>query len=143
MDPPLSIYDLLVKTSLVMADGDRRVLHTFGLTLTQYSALQLLDVHVGQRLVDLAEILLCERSTVTRIVDRLESSGLVERKNDPADRRTQRVVLTPAGLELKEQSRLVHAESVHRRMSLLNGAEQAQLSLALEKLLAGLRATLE
>ncbi len=80
MEPALSIYDLLLKTSLVLTDGDRRVLHTFGLTLTQYSALQLLDLHVGQRLVDLAEALLCERSTVTRIVDRLESDGLVQRK---------------------------------------------------------------
>ena len=143
MEPPLSIYDSLLKTSLVLADGDRRVLHTFGLTLTQYSALQLLDLHVGQRLVDMAEALLCERSTITRIVDRLESDGLVQRKNDPEDRRTQRVVLTPTGLELKEQSRKVHAESVYRRMSLLNGTEQDQLTRMLEKLLAGLRATLE
>lgn len=138
-----TIYHLLIKTSLVLTDGDRRVLHTFGLTLTQYSALQLLDLHVGQRLVDLAEILLCERSTVTRIVDRLESDGLVQRQNDPEDRRTQRVLLTAAGVELKERTRVAHSESVRHRMSLLSGAEQDQLSSVLQKLLANIRATME
>ena len=36
---------------------------------------------------DLSERLLCERSTVTRLVDYLEGEGLVHRVADPEDRR--------------------------------------------------------
>lgn len=41
--------------------------------------------------------------TITGIVDRLVAQGLVERREDPADRRVRRVALSPAGVELVEK----------------------------------------
>ena len=49
---------------------------------------------------ELADRLFCDASNVTGIVDRLESRGLVERQDDPSDRRVRRLVLTDAGREL-------------------------------------------
>jgi DNA-binding MarR family transcriptional regulator len=45
---------------------------------------------------ELAEILEVEPITVGRLVDRLATRGLVERRADPADRRVWRLHLTPA-----------------------------------------------
>jgi DNA-binding MarR family transcriptional regulator len=49
---------------------------------------------------ELAELLYCDASNVTGIVDRLESRGLVERTPDPNDRRVKRLVLTQQGRTL-------------------------------------------
>ena len=49
---------------------------------------------------ELAEILCCDASNVTGIVDRLEARGAVERQVVPGDRRVKRIVLTGAGRRL-------------------------------------------
>jgi DNA-binding MarR family transcriptional regulator len=56
------------------------------------------------RMTDLADHVLLSRSGLTRLVDRLESEGLVERAACPSDARGTFTVLTPTG-----QDRLVEA----------------------------------
>jgi DNA-binding MarR family transcriptional regulator len=48
-------------------------------------------------LSELAEQLTCVRSNVTQLVDRLEADGLVNRTDDPADRRAVRAEVTALG----------------------------------------------
>jgi DNA-binding MarR family transcriptional regulator len=45
----------------------------------------------------------CDRSMVTRLVDRLVSRGLLERRESPLDRRTKLLLLTDAGNTLRVQ----------------------------------------
>lgn len=45
----------------------------------------------------LAQQLGVDRTVMTYLIDDLERAGLVERRPDPADRRTRRVTVTPAG----------------------------------------------
>ncbi|MFC9330496.1 MarR family winged helix-turn-helix transcriptional regulator [Kitasatospora sp. NPDC057015] len=68
-----------------------------GLTLIQGKMLSLLGRPLPMRA--LAELLGCDASNVTGIVDRLEARGLVRRAADPADRRVKTVLLTPEGEE--------------------------------------------
>ncbi|MFD0263941.1 MarR family winged helix-turn-helix transcriptional regulator [Kitasatospora indigofera] len=68
-----------------------------GLTLIQGKMLSLLGRPLPMRA--LAELLGCDASNVTGIVDRLEARGLVRREAAPADRRVKTVVLTPEGEE--------------------------------------------
>lgn len=49
------------------------------------------------RMQDLAERLVLSRSGVTRLADRLEAAGLIERASCPSDRRGTYAVLTDAG----------------------------------------------
>lgn len=46
---------------------------------------------------DLALTMRCDRSNVTTLVERLGALGLVNRSEDPLDRRSKVVTLTPAG----------------------------------------------
>jgi DNA-binding MarR family transcriptional regulator len=46
---------------------------------------------------ELADMLCCDASNVTGIVDRLEARGVVERQVVPGDRRVKRIVLTQEG----------------------------------------------
>jgi DNA-binding MarR family transcriptional regulator len=62
------------------------------------------------RMGELAESLLLTPSGVTRLVDRMESEGLVRREQCPSDRRGWNAVITQAG-----RSRLRSAAPVHLR----------------------------
>lgn len=66
-----------------------------GITAQQAIVLTLLSEPLPMR--GLAERRHCDPSNITRVVDRLESRGLVARSPDPADRRIRRVALTDAG----------------------------------------------
>lgn len=136
-------YRMFHDIYVMLDDGDRRVLSSFGLSASQYAVLLLLDRAEGWRLTDLSERLLLDKSTVTRLVDRLEQAGLVRRVADRADRRVQRVLLTERGAEQRERARAAHERSLARRLAILGHEEQQQLSRLLGKLRAGLQEDLE
>ena len=69
-------------------------------TLTQYRALVELTSRGPQRVADLASALSVDRSTATRMSDRLVRRGLASRRRLSSDRRTVLVSLTPAGRKL-------------------------------------------
>jgi DNA-binding MarR family transcriptional regulator len=69
-------------------------------TLAQYRVLVVLAARGPQRVADLASALRVDRSTATRMSDRLARKGLVVRRRISSDRRGVRVSLTPAGREL-------------------------------------------
>jgi DNA-binding MarR family transcriptional regulator len=75
-------------------------LDAIGLSPAKYQALDAL-VKAGQPLAlsELAGCLNCVRSNVTQLADRLETDGLMQRVDDPTDRRAIRAVITPLGLE--------------------------------------------
>jgi MarR family transcriptional regulator for hemolysin len=77
-------------------DADRRA-RTHGMTRAQWVILLRLDRQPGLSQKELAEILEVEPITVARMIDRLEERGMVERRDDPADRRIWRLhLLSPA-----------------------------------------------
>jgi len=63
-----------------------------------------------QSMKDLCNLLHCDASNVTGIIDGLEQKGLVERRSDPRDRRVKTLHILPAGKQLQQQilSQLVH-----------------------------------
>jgi DNA-binding MarR family transcriptional regulator len=69
-------------------------------TLAQYRVLIELASRGPLRLADLASALAVDRSTATRMCERLVRKGLVSRRRLSEDRRSVRVSLTTAGAEL-------------------------------------------
>lgn len=132
------IHDIYV----LMDDGDRRVLAPLNLSPLEFAVLQQLDLEQGQRLTDVGAKLLCVKSTITRIVDRLEREGLVVRTPDPDDRRAQRLLLTMRGAAIRIEALTTHTSAIERRMSVLSHEEQQHLRVLLTKLRAGLQADL-
>ena len=75
-------------------DADRRA-GAYGLTRAQWVILFWVDRQPGLSQKALAEILEVEPITVARLIDRLETHGMVERRDDPDDRRIWRLHLLP------------------------------------------------
>jgi len=75
----------------------------YGMTRAQWAVLVRLDRHEGLKQSELAEILDLQPITLTRLIDRLCESGLIERRPDPNDRRAKRLFLTPAARPLVDR----------------------------------------
>lgn len=74
-----------------------------GVTRPQWQVLVMLTRHEGVNQGGLAELLDVEPITVCRMVDRLQEADLVERRPDPADRRSWRLHLTGKAAALLAQ----------------------------------------
>jgi MarR family transcriptional regulator, transcriptional regulator for hemolysin len=72
----------------------------FGITRAQWAVMARLDRQEGLKQSELAEMLDLQPITLTRLLDRLGDSGLIERRPDPHDRRAKRLFLTPAARPL-------------------------------------------
>ena len=88
---------------------DRRAVG-LGVTRAQWKVLFHLTRQPGLRQNELADRLDVEPITLSRIVDRLQEAGLVERAPDPADRRAWRLHVTDRARPLVEQLKAVGAE---------------------------------
>ena len=90
---------------------DRRAVG-LGVTRAQWKVLFRLTRQPGLRQIELADMLDIEPITLSRIVDRLEDGGLVERVADPADRRVWRLHVTARAQPLVEKLRAVADEMI-------------------------------
>jgi DNA-binding MarR family transcriptional regulator len=85
-----------------------------GLSIPQFDLLSTLSEQEGVSQQELAQRLYVTKGNVSGLLDRLESSGLVERRAPPQDRRSYALYLTERGRALVQeglalQSRLVAA----------------------------------
>ena len=87
---------------------DRRAA-PLGVTRAQWRVLAWLDREPGLRQVELADHLDVEPITLCRIIDRLQESGLVERRRDLEDRRAWRLHLTDTAGPLVNELRALAA----------------------------------
>jgi DNA-binding MarR family transcriptional regulator len=84
---------------LLRVEADRRA-RCHGMTRAQWAILIWLGRQPGLSQKELAELLEVEPITVARLIDRLETRGMVERRPDPRDRRIWRLHLCPPALPL-------------------------------------------
>ncbi len=122
------LYTFLRETLVYLEFGGQQVLQTFDLTLPQYDTLRLLSERDGQRMGELRNQMLVDNSKMTRVVDHLVAQGLVERRQDPADRRAWAIFLTPAGRQLREQAGTAHRRFLQEQFAIFETSEQTQLA---------------
>jgi DNA-binding MarR family transcriptional regulator len=95
-------YLNLVRTADALTRELERYLQTFGLTSTQYNVLRILRGAGTEGITcsGISERLLAYDPDVTRLLDRMEKAGLVQRSRSTSDRRVVLTTITEAGLEL-------------------------------------------
>ena len=80
------------------------LLDPLGLTYPQYRVMAVLWDKDGRTVGEIGEKLLLESSTLTPLLKRLETAGMVRRTRDQDDERVVRIQLTPKGAELKQKA---------------------------------------
>jgi MarR family transcriptional regulator, organic hydroperoxide resistance regulator len=114
-------------------------LKQLGLYVGQETLLISLQNEDGMAQSDLAARHNLDLSTITKVVQRMERSGLVERRADPQDARVSRVYLTARGRELVEPARQLWLDLEQQLTQGLSEAER----LLLHRLLASVATNLE
>lgn len=107
----------LYGASMAMTRAYKPMLDRLGITYPQYLVLHALWEEDGRTVGAIAARLSLESSTITPLVKRLEAAGLVERRRDAADERQVRVMLSPRGSAMREESRCL-AEGIGARTGL-------------------------
>jgi DNA-binding MarR family transcriptional regulator len=104
------------------------LLASHGLTINDYGCLLLLSRadENGMRRIDLANDLQLSPSGITRLLDRLEEQGLVEKGECKSDARVSYAVLTDDGLTKLREAAPGHVEDIDRRLSAVLSDEEIQ-----------------
>lgn len=89
--------------NLAFGRAYRPILDKLGLTYTQYVALVALWEKDDQTVGELGDKMFLESNTLTPILKKLEQTGFIERRRDPADERQVRIRLTPKGSNLRTE----------------------------------------
>jgi len=99
---PVERFTRLMFTRIIA--GLAATLQEEELSVAQVAALHLLDQDGPARVGDLAATLQRSTSAASRLADSLVQRGLVERQEDPEDRRAKRLTLSQAGRRLVDRA---------------------------------------
>jgi DNA-binding MarR family transcriptional regulator len=92
----------------------RPILEPLGLTHPQYLVMLSLWERSPRRVREIADALFLDSATLSPLLKRLQTAGLIERIRDAADERALQITLTPGGAALRTQAELVPGQVVER-----------------------------
>lgn len=113
----------------------RELAREAGLTDTQTDALWRLSRGPEMTARRLADLLQCDASTATSMIDRLEKRGLVRRVPHPTDRRVKVIQLTPEGCALRD--RVIQHTTEHSPFARLDHESRLRLHALLRQAMDG------
>jgi DNA-binding MarR family transcriptional regulator len=126
---------LLTCTQLIERRVRSGLREEFATTLPRFDLMAQLARHPeGLKMNELSRLLMVTGGNVTAIVDQLEKEGLVERFDEPADRRAFRIHLTRAGEKSFAEMARAHEQWVVELLSGLSRREHDELLKLLAKL---------
>lgn len=125
----------IIKLSNLLMKSSGKFFSKFVITDVQFNILMILKGQTkGMNQQALSKELLVTKSNVVGLIDRMEKTGLVERREHPTDRRCHTIALTKLGLEMLARVEISYLEEVDRIMSLLDTASKKNLITVKRKL---------
>ena len=112
-----------MRTADLLFDRIGRLLRPLGVSAAGGLVLGLLRDNGPLSPSELGDRLIVTRATVTGVVDSLEQRGLVRRSPNPADRRSVLVEITPPGLTVVQDLRVLVHRNERDWMHVLSDAE--------------------
>jgi DNA-binding MarR family transcriptional regulator len=91
---------------------DTRLKNDFGLPLTHFEPMSVIDRIPGCRVYDIAGELGITTGGTSKLVDRIEASGYCRRLPNPADRRSSLLELTPKGKSMLDSAGVAFDEEL-------------------------------
>jgi MarR family transcriptional regulator, organic hydroperoxide resistance regulator len=137
-DPVLEFLRLMWAVDHELHRVSKRMIGRLGLTAPQRLAVRFVGREPGLTPGHLAELLHLDPGTVTGIVKRLESAGLVSRERSGGDTRRMHLTLTAKGQALNRRRKGTVEAAVRRTLDALPGADLAAASRLLRRLAAHL-----
>ena len=137
-DPVLEFLRLMWAVDHELHRVSKRMIGRLGLTAPQRLALRFVGRQPGLTPGALAELLHLDRGTITGIVQRLESAGLVGRTRSAGDTRRVHLTLTSQGQTLNRRRKGTVEAAVRRTLDGMPAADLDAASRVLRRLAANL-----
>ena len=135
-DYKFKAWSLLHYTYISINKCEEELFDKKGLTAQQFAVLMAIKyIQEPVTQTDVANWLDRNTNSITLIIDRMARDGLVKRERDLKDRRAVRLVITPKGQELLEQTRTPAAELYKDMLSCLSEKELVTFTETLEKII--------
>ena len=112
---------------------------SLGITIPYYRILSVLNAHDGRSIGELVVYSMTEQSTVSKLVGRMERNGLVERRQDPDDKRIVNIHLCDSGREALAKIRPLALTHFKRAIEGIEDKERETLIRTLHKILDNIR----
>ena len=133
----LDAWMLLVRTHTRLWETvEAHMRAEYGLTMARYDVLAHLQLAGGRLgLSELAAAIALSPSGLSKLLDRMQASGLIEREPDPGDARAVFATITPGGRDLVRRAREGHHTLLRQAFgSALNPRDVADLARIMRKL---------
>lgn len=135
-----ALFDLM--SFLNSPRQDEVLLRAAGVSLDRalFPILARLGLRGALSVVDLADMMDKDPSTVSRQVAKLEELGLLTRRSGEGDRRVRAAAITDAGREVVERITQTRRQTLHLALSNWSEAERESLPRLIRRLVADLKA---
>ena len=133
----MTAWMLLVRTHTRFWDAvEEQMRREHGLTMARYDVLAQLEMAGGRLgLSDLAAAIALSPSGLSKLLDRMDASGLIRREPDPDDQRAAFATITARGRELVRDARRGHHALLRRTFAAaLNDRDLTDLARIMRKL---------
>ncbi len=114
------IYNLLKEIFFLVDDGDRRLFSQYNLSVPRFYILWHLGNEPGISSRRLSELMICDKSNITRLSKGLEADGLVVRQPHESDGRALRLYLTEEGERIRNAALDSHSAYNEQRFVCYN-----------------------
>lgn len=113
-----------------------RILKPYQLSIQQFNILRILKGRKGEPISvkKLTDRMIDKMSNASRLVEKLRSKGLVERRACQNDRRQVEVLITSEGIEIVEKASILIEEGTMQYLSSLSGQDAKELNTLLDKI---------
>ncbi|MBN2238742.1 MAG: MarR family transcriptional regulator [Dehalococcoidales bacterium] len=114
----------------------RTTLTDIGAEITphQFEIIRLLMEEGTMHVAEIGHRLEIAKAQMTKLIDRLEETGIIERVPDESDRRVTNIALTHSGIQLLEEHRRIIENAASETMSVLTDEELKDLYNSLRTL---------
>ena len=134
-DPYNKLVVNLLYTHSYLVSAQNGILKPFDLSPEQYNVLRILRGQNGvpTTVSSIQDRMLNKMSNASRLIDKLKSKYLVERRECPSDRRQVDIVITEKGLQILDELQL-HMEGFNNQVVKLTNEEVILMNELLDKL---------
>lgn len=140
----IALIGRLLRASRLLQLEVERSLGNFDLTINEFNTLNALRRSGPPHRLSPKQVgvsLLFSSGGLTKLLERLESRGLIAREPDPSDGRGVLVVLTPKGKELQERAMAAHQINEEELLTPLTARQRDRLNTILRDLLIAFEAS--
>ena len=124
----LKLYIVLSRAYHAVAEADKKQIRTYGLSPSEFAAMELLYHKGPQPIQRIAAKVLLTSGSMTYVVSQLEEKGLVTRSASEKDRRVYYAALTRAGSDLIRRVFPAHEAFLRELLDVLPGEDLESLT---------------